>query len=344
MGPEWRLLCDGITDPHHHFAVEEALARLLDEGHSPPTLRMRQVRRAVFVGVHQDTWAEVDVDFCRANDIQIVRRANGGGAVYHDVGSFCYSAFFSRALFPQDDAELYRFFAGPAIQTCADYGVVACFQGRNDLLVRERKIYGSAQMAWYEAFVQSGTFLVNIDFEVMSRALTPPALKFADKPARSVQDRVTSLSQEVGRALDTTAVMARFADHAESMWAIRLAPGDLTAEEQDLAHELLDVKYGTDEWNLGSRRTYRLTLAQRTEEGILSLSADVDGDRIDQVRLGGDVLLSDRNVLDRLEKMLSGCDRIQAPAIVRAASLPVSTREALLRLLEKLGEEAEVPR
>jgi hypothetical protein len=47
---------DGISDAHHHFAVEEALVRLVDEGISPPTLRLRQVQRAVFVGVYQDTW------------------------------------------------------------------------------------------------------------------------------------------------------------------------------------------------------------------------------------------------------------------------------------------------
>ena len=43
MLAEWRLLHDGINEARHHFAVEEALARLVDEGHFPPTLRMRQV-------------------------------------------------------------------------------------------------------------------------------------------------------------------------------------------------------------------------------------------------------------------------------------------------------------
>ena len=71
---EWRLLHDGINEARHHFAVEEALARLVDEGHTPPTLRMRQVFPAVFVGVFQNTWSEVDVAYCQAHDIQIVQR------------------------------------------------------------------------------------------------------------------------------------------------------------------------------------------------------------------------------------------------------------------------------
>ncbi len=122
---EWRLLQDGVNEARHHFAVEEALARLVDDGHTPPTLRLRQVHPAVFVGVHQNTPSEVDVAYCRAHDIQIVRRMNGGGAVYHEMGSFCFSAFFRRDLLTQSDEGLYRLFAAPVIRTCADYGIQA---------------------------------------------------------------------------------------------------------------------------------------------------------------------------------------------------------------------------
>ena len=339
MLAEWRLLYDGIHEARHHFAVEEALARLVDEGHSPPTLRMRQVHPAVFVGVYQNTWSEVDVAYCQAHDIQIVRRANGGGAVYHEMGSFCFSAFFRRDFFPQSEEELYRLFATLTTRTCADYGVVAHFQGRNDVLVGERKIYGSAQLAWYGAFVQSGTFLVNIDLEAMARALTPPALKFASKSARSIQERVTSLSREVGRELETREVMGRFADHAADVLGIRLVLGDLTPEEQALASELLAVKYSTDEWNLGSQPEYQVTVADRTEVGVISLSADMEGETIRKARLTGDLLLSDQRGLENLEHSLAGCSLQEAKAAVQAASLSAGIRETLFRLLEKLAPE-----
>ncbi len=340
MSSEWRLLRDGITDAHHHFAMEEALVRLVDEGASPPTLRLRQVHRAVFVGVYQDTWSEMDVDYCRAHDIKIVRRLNGGGAVYHDVGSFCYSAFFPRAVFPQPDEELYRLFAEPIIRTCADYGVTAHFGGRNDLLVGGRKIYGSAQIAWYDAFVQSGTFLVNMDFDAMNRALTPPALKFADKPARSVKERVTSLAREVGRELDTDEVMERFAHNFSQVVGVDLVPGGLTEEELALAEELLDVKYSTDAWNFGTRQSYGVTISTRTKGGVLSLSADIEGDIIREARIRGDFLISDRAALERLERALAG-RRFddEARAVVQAAGLPEDLKEALIGLFSEMRQE-----
>jgi len=338
---EWRLLRDGITDAHHHFAVEEALVRLVDEGLSPPTLRLRQVRRAVFVGVFQDTWAEVDVDFCREHGIKIVRRLNAGGAVYHDLGSFCYSAFFPRVTFPQSEEELYRLFAGPVIRTCADYGVVAHFHGRNDVLVGERKIYGSAQIAWYDTFVQSGTFLVHMDFDVMERVLTPPALKFADKAARSVKERVTSLAREVGQELDMDEVMQRFAANFSTVLGIQPVPGDLAPEEQALAAELLAVKYGTDEWNLGTQQAYGVTVSARTQGGTVSLSADVDGSTIRQARIRGDLLVSDQAVLEQLEHALVGCPLQGVQSVVQAARLPPDVQEALVRLLLEVGQAQE---
>ena len=357
MNPEWRLLQDGITDAHHHFAVEEALVRLMDDGISPPTLRLRRVRRAVFVGVYQDTWAEVDVDYCRKHGIKIVRRANAGGAVYHDVGSFCYSAFFQykgksdcgtvgsgaffpRAAFPQSEEELYHVFAKPVIRTCADYGVTAHFHGMNDVLVGERKIYGSAQIAWYDAFVQSGTILVNMDFDVMDRALTPPALKFADKPARSIKERVTSLAREVGREVDTQEVMERFAANFTQSLGIQLAPGELTSQERELANELLAVKYSTDEWNFGTRQAYGMTVSAKAKGGVVSLSADVEDGVIRQARIRGDFLVSDRSLVEQVERLLVGRRPEEAQAVVEAAELPPDVTQTLVKLLSEVGQEA----
>ncbi len=340
MSTEWRLVWDDVHEARHHFAVEEALARLVDEGHSPPTLRLRRVHPAVFIGVHQNTWAEADVAYCREHGIQIVRRMNGGGAVYHEMGSFCFSAFFHRDLFAQSEEELYRLFASPVIMTCADYGITAHFEGRNDVLVGHRKIYGSAQFSCYQAVVQSGTFLVNMNFDVMARALTPTALKFAGKTAHSIQERVTSLSREVGRKVETGEVMQRFASHFGEVLGVRLVPGDLTVAERALAAELLAAKYSTSEWNFGSDLEYQLVVADRTQAGVVSLSANMGGTTIQKARIGGDILLRSRQELDEVERSLAGCSIQEAQALLVTASLSESMRETLLRLLEKLAQEA----
>jgi lipoate-protein ligase A len=339
MQAEWRLLQDDIHEARHHFAVEEAIARLIDKGHSPPTLRLRRVHPAVFIGVNQNTWSEVDVDYCRTHDIQIVRRMNGGGAIYQEMGSFCYSAFFPRKLFNQCDEELYRLFADPIICTCLDYGVNAHYEGRNDVMVRNRKIYGSAQFSYYQAFVQSGTFLVNINFDTMARVLTPPALKFSGKPACSVLERVTSLSRELGRELDTCEVMKRFAKNVTRGFGIQFVPGDLTPAEQELAAELLSVKYNTDKWNFGSLLEFQVTVASRTDDGVICLSADVEDGVIQKVSITGDMLYYHRDKMKNLEQRMIGCSIREAQNIVQATTFPDKIHDTLIRLMEKLSQE-----
>lgn len=339
MHSEWRLLQDDIYEARHHFAVEEAIARLLDEGHSPPTLRLRRVYPAVFVGVHQNSYQEVDIDYCRAHGIQIVRRMNGGGAVYQEMGSFCFSAFFPLNTFGVPENDLYRFFAEPVIRTCADYGVVAHFGGRNDVLVGNKKIYGSAQFSIYNAFVQSGTFLVNMNFERMAKALTPSALKFADKSVHSIQERGTSLSREVGREIDVQEVMEHFANNASSVLGIRLVPGNLTIQERGLAADLMAEKYGTEQWNFGSRLEYQITVAEKTNAGVISISADFEENIIQKICISGDMLISQRQTFDELERLISGKSLSEAVELIKTHDIPTHIQMALLRLLEKLGKE-----
>jgi len=207
------------------------------------------------------------------------------------------------------------------------------------VLIGGRKIYGSAQLAWYSAFVQSGTFLVNMDFDIMERALTPPALKFAGKTVHSIKERVTSLSREVGRELDTHEVMGRFAEHAAEMLDIHLVSGDLSPEEKALAEELLAVKYSTDEWNFGDRTDYQVMVADRNEDGVISLSADMDGRLIRKVHLSGDLLLTDRQPLEGIEHALTGHSLSEAQDIVQAAPLKAGIRESMVRLLNKIAEQ-----
>lgn len=338
MSPEWRLLRDGITDAHHHFAVEEAIVRRLDEAGSPNTLRIRQVENAVFVGVFQDTHSEVNLPFCKERGIKIVRRMNPGGAVYHDLGSFCYSAFFLRDAFPQPEEELYRLFAQPVIRTCRDYGVQAHFKPVNDVLVGERKIYGSAQVIWYRAFVQSGTFLVNIDFEVMDKALTPPPVKFADKKAKSIKERVTSLAREVGREIKTGEVIDRFLDHFSEILGIEFREEGLSEEERRLAEELWERKYATEEWNLGPSRTYGITLAGKSKGGVVSISANLDSGFIKELKIKGDFLLGRGETIGRLEKLLIGRSPAEASSLVEEVDLPPDLSRTLSQLLEELHE------
>lgn len=65
------------------MAVEEFLFHHFNE----PVFHLWQNKPSVIIGLNQSMEAEVNMDFVRQNDIQIVRRFSGGGAVYQDLGN-----------------------------------------------------------------------------------------------------------------------------------------------------------------------------------------------------------------------------------------------------------------
>jgi lipoate-protein ligase A len=53
---------------------------------------------SVIIGSNQAVINEVDLDFCIENQITVIRRLSGGGAVYHDRGNINYSFIQNKTL------------------------------------------------------------------------------------------------------------------------------------------------------------------------------------------------------------------------------------------------------
>jgi lipoate-protein ligase A len=345
--PSFRLLSDGIKDPFRHFAVEEALLRGVDEGTSPGTLRLRQAFPSVWIGVYQVPEEDVDLEYCRETGIPVVRRHNPGGAVYQDEGSFCFSLFFRhRELFDRmgiaEAAGLYPVIADAVIDTCAEYGLEAAHSPTNDCTISGRKVYGSAQVEWDNAFVHSGTFLVSTDCTVMARVLRPSRLKFADRGFDNVRDRVITLSEAAGRSIQVPEVMEKLTTHLADRLEIELFPGELSKEERACADELNEVKYSRPQWTFNSRPAYTTVLSTKAPSGVLTLVADLDGAVLQRVDVQGDFLIPRQADLRILTESMRGQTLDAARDLVKRSPLPDDLTSALVKLLRELGASAWV--
>ena len=80
-----RYLRNLSTDVYFNMAFDEyALEQLpLDE----PLFFLWQNRSAVIIGLNQNAYAEVNIDYLRQHDITLARRITGGGAVYTTWGT-----------------------------------------------------------------------------------------------------------------------------------------------------------------------------------------------------------------------------------------------------------------
>ncbi len=63
MVENFRLIIDRIFDPRKHYALEEAMMRLMDENEKyPNTLRLRRVKRDTPIGFLENPYDRVNLD------------------------------------------------------------------------------------------------------------------------------------------------------------------------------------------------------------------------------------------------------------------------------------------
>lgn len=242
----WRVIGLNAFSAAENMAIDEAISSLVKEGLSPPTIRFyRWSPGAVTIGCFQCMNDEIDLDACRGLGIDFVRRATGGGAVYHDpAGEITYSVISPESLFSKDIRESYREICSYVIRGLADLDIEASFRPINDVTVGGRKISGSAQMRRQGVLTQHGTILYGLDRKTMFSVLKPSKLKLSDKPIASFEAGVTSVKELSGASVEQLydALLHGFTDGKE--WGF----GALTHDELSLAEDVAR-KYNRYEWN-----------------------------------------------------------------------------------------------
>ncbi|HUX38892.1 MAG TPA: biotin/lipoate A/B protein ligase family protein [Rectinemataceae bacterium] len=337
-----RLLRDGELRPARHFAIEEAILRGVAEGSSPPTLRIRRSIPAVWIGLFQRPEEDVDVEVARALDVPIIRRYNPGGAVYQDEGTLCYSLFFSKAPFFESlgieaPASLYSILGGAAIRALRRFGAAAELSPVNDVTIGGRKVYGSAQVEHYSAFVHSGSFLLSCDLDRMATLLRPSALKYADRGFSSVRERVINLSELAGSPVSPEAFAEALVTELSVAMCFELVESGLTEREYEETERLLVEKYGRPEWTYRRGERSARVLSRRSPSGVMTLAATLDGNRIERAELRGDFLVADLRGLESWVASLAGLSIPEAIARVTEAGLPADLATTLVALLEELS-------
>lgn len=286
------------TDPAFNLAAEEYAFFGLDRREE--YFMLWQNRPAVIIGRHQNAEEEVNLPFLRANEIPVVRRLSGGGAVYHDLGNlnFTYIADGESGGLSMER------FAGPLVLACRELGLSAEITGRNDVTVGGRKISGNAGYQENGRILHHGTILLSSDLERMEKALRPPGDKLVSKGTKSVRSRVTTLSAALGREIPIREFAGRL--KAQVLGEAGVRPRSWEASELQRIEAIRAARYGSWEWNFGSFPACQIERRRRIEGcGSLHIGMDVFGGRIEAVTFRGD-FLGNREI-DGLEEALEGC-------------------------------------
>lgn len=284
------------TDPYFNIAADEyALKNFEDE-----VFMLWRNAPSIIVGKHQNTLSEINVDYVREKGIKVVRRISGGGAVFHDLGNLNFTFVRNTEEGAQVD---FKRFSQPIIEALKTMGIEAKFEGRNDLTIEGKKFSGNAEHVWKNRTLHHGTLLFSATMTDLSAALKVNPLKFTDKAVKSVQSRVTNISEHLHEQMDVLQFRDRIMEHIMQMYpeskVYDFSPKDIAGIEK-----LRDEKFSTWEWNFGYSPKYQFQKMIRTAGGGIEFHFNVEDGHIADLRIYGDFF--HKHDIGEIEKALIG--------------------------------------
>lgn len=266
------------TDPNRNLATEEYLFTHCDED----IFMLWQNEPTVVIGKNQNAFAELNMDYIKNNNIHIVRRITGGGAVYHDLGNVNYTFISTKKGSCGIDFE---YFTKPIIEALASVGIFAELSGRNDILIDGKKVSGNAQHTNEKRVLHHGTLLFDSDLSVLSDALKVDEEKIKAKAIKSVRSRVTNIKEYLPE-LD----VSDFISLIEKFLKEKYAPEILRAPTDDEISKILS-KYTSNEWvfpNSDYISQYTVKKKCRYPFGSVEIQIKMKNDSIKKIKIHGD--------------------------------------------------------
>ena len=298
------MLCfiDKTTDPYINLATEEYLLAHFSE----PVFRLWRNSPSIIVGRYQNTSAEINGDFVSKNNIPVVRRLSGGGAVFHDLGNINFT-FIDKKIDGEDTHSMFVRFTSPIIEALRNIGVEAYLEGRNDLLIDGKKFSGNAICVQNGRVLQHGTLLFSSSMQNLSKALNTRPEKFIGKSVKSNISRVTNISDHLSEALRKEMTPEGFMDYLQhyimnlsSEYILSTYTSDETAAIKALAAD----KYETLDWNWGKSPQYTFSNSVKLPCGMVEVYLDIDNGRIQNCQIKGDYFFT--RPTEELEISLTG--------------------------------------
>jgi len=274
----------------------------------------------VCIGNHQDAEQEIDLAFAEANNIPVIRREVGGGAVYLDGEQLFYQLILKSDRFgiAMNKAEFYRQYLQPVIETYRAFGVNAEYKPINDIIANGRKVSGNGAAEIEGMWILVGNFIMDFNYEMMSKTLRVPDEKFRDKVYKTLQENLSTMKRETGTIPSTEALMLDLVKRYEPLLGEMEIVREVDEELLKKADELLAVMH-THEWlhSNDSRRpradqvkiregVYVVQNMLKAPGGLIRVTAVNEDGILKDVHLSGDFFFYPAESLPALEKSLHG--------------------------------------
>ncbi len=190
--------CDlTLPSAEENLACDEVLLDLCEQGQGEEVLRVwAPTQYFVVLGYANPSATEVNLPFCRQNTLPVLRRCSGGGTVLQGPGCLNYSLVLrldgglpvgtisatNQFVLAKHQQALAALLQAPVEQ-----------QGQTDLAVGGLKFSGNSQRRRSQCLLFHGSFLLDMDFELMEQALPMPSRQPGYRLGRSHRDFLVNL-------------------------------------------------------------------------------------------------------------------------------------------------------
>ena len=273
------LINNTNTNAYFNLAMEEYFLKNTNED----IFLLWQNENSIIVGKNQNTLSEINYDYVKENNIKVVRRLSGGGAVFHDLGNINFTFISCN----DNSFSDFKKFTMPIVDALKELNVNAEFSGRNDLLIDGQKFSGNAQYNYKNKVMHHGTLLFSSEINNLSNALKVKPSKFQGKSVKSVKSRVTNISSH----LDKEMTVLEFKDYLMDFINKRDENShfyELNDKDIESINKLVEEKYSTWEWNFGYSPKYSLYNELKYPGGNVEFSLDVHDGLIKDIKFFGD--------------------------------------------------------
>ena len=288
------MLCLNLksADPYFNLAVDEYLLKNRKEDF----LVLSVNSPSVVIGKHQVAHREADTAFITGNNIPVIRRISGGGAVFHDEGNLNFSFILQSTQGHQVD---FRKYTLPVIEFLSALGVDAKFEKKNDLKVNGLKISGNAEHVYRQRVLHHGTLLFDANLDLLKNSLRKDTTAYLTKAVSSNPSHVMNLS-DILRGM----TMSKFISSMIDFFLARNKENELTAlteEEKSKIGLLAESKYRSWEWNYAYGPEYQFNNSFEFDGKPHHCSMKVKDGIISECRIEGS------EKLEALSEKFKGC-------------------------------------
>ncbi len=322
-----RLLDIGKVSPVRSQTVYHAAAYAMTENTPDTLILVSSAQPYVCIGFHQDLEKEVDLEYCHSHGLPVLRREVGGGAVYLDDGQVFTQWIFHRGRLPEVLEERYDLYIRPLVETYQELGINAYHRPVNDIHVEGKKIGGTGAAQMGQAEVVVGSLMYSFDKATMARVLKVPSEKMRDKIFESLEQYMTTMSEQLSQTPDYQAVKELYVQKCSEALGLEIVPGEWTDEEEALAMEL-DERFASNEWlyQRGGLREVGIKIHQdvrvvetafKTPGGLIRITARLREGRVDDLVISGDFTVIPSFAIGALEQAVRGLNAKRASLMKR---------------------------